>query len=183
MILPSVEKRYASIVYCMRTYFMRSIHQISVHCDFIRVKVLNCTKPSERINFLLFAMSICNTYEQQTVLVCYHYYLIYLNVCGILSASSWPSLNSHSLSLKDKVHGCLYIVSSTDIERCERMHLVIVVCIPCVYVRIYAIHPLHPLSIRCFRYASALKLSPITPSELSSSSIRVHPSSFQYSYV
>ena len=29
----------------------------------------------------------------------------------------------------------LYIISSTDKERCKRMHLVIIVCIPCVYVR------------------------------------------------
>ena len=29
----------------------------------------------------------------------------------------------------------IYTVSSTDIERCKRMHLVLIVCICCVYVR------------------------------------------------
>ena len=30
---------------------------------------------------------------------------------------------------------CQYIVSSTDIERCNLKHLVTIVCIPCVYIR------------------------------------------------
>ena len=47
----------------------------------------------------------------------------------------------------------------------------------------YVIHPLLQLSIRFFRYASALKLSPITSLELSSSSIRFHPPHFPYSFV
>ena len=37
-ILPSVEKRYAFVVYSLRTYFIRSTPQASVHCDFIRFK-------------------------------------------------------------------------------------------------------------------------------------------------
>ena len=49
-------------------------------------------------------------------------------------------------------------------------------CLPLTYM----IRPLHPLNIRSFRYASALKLSPITPSELSSSTIRFRYSSVQH---
>ena len=37
-ILPSVGKRYASVVYSLHTYCIRSIHRASVHCDFIRAK-------------------------------------------------------------------------------------------------------------------------------------------------
>ena len=39
-VFPSVEKHYASVVYSLRTctYFVRSIHQESVQCDFIRLK-------------------------------------------------------------------------------------------------------------------------------------------------
>ena len=37
-ILPSVGKRYASVVYSLHTCFIRSIHRASVHCDFIRAK-------------------------------------------------------------------------------------------------------------------------------------------------
>ena len=36
--LPSVEKRYAPVVYSLCTYFIRFTHQVSVHCDFIRLK-------------------------------------------------------------------------------------------------------------------------------------------------
>ena len=76
------------------------------------------------MNFLQFMMSICNIYEQVYV----HYHS--LNVCGILSAFSWPPLNSHPLSLKTEGRKIRYmerpyIVSSTNIERCKCMHLVI----------------------------------------------------------
>ena len=37
-ILPSVGKRYASVVSSLHTCFIRSIHRASVHCDFIRAK-------------------------------------------------------------------------------------------------------------------------------------------------
>ena len=37
-ILSSVGKRYASIVYSLHTWFIRSIHRTSVQCDFIRAK-------------------------------------------------------------------------------------------------------------------------------------------------
>lgn len=33
-----IEKRYASIVYSKRTYFIRSTYQASEHCDFIPLK-------------------------------------------------------------------------------------------------------------------------------------------------
>ena len=77
------------------------------------LKVLNCIKPYEQMNFPTVKMSICNIYEQQTVSVHYHS----INVCGILSASSWAPLNLHPLPLKtergrkDKVHVSLHIVS------------------------------------------------------------------------
>ena len=32
------KKRYASVVYSKRTYFIRSTYQASVHCDFIPLK-------------------------------------------------------------------------------------------------------------------------------------------------
>ena len=50
---------------------------------------------------------------------------------------------------KIKYMDCLYIVSSTDMRRCECLILVIIVCIPCVNVRIYMIHPLHPVFLLC----------------------------------
>ena len=37
--LPSIEKRYASNVLSLRTFFIRSTYQASVHCDFIRWKL------------------------------------------------------------------------------------------------------------------------------------------------
>ena len=133
---------------------------------------MNCTKTSERINFLLFTMSICNIYEQQRVHVRYHYYLIHFNFFLVFSQLT-------SLSLKDKYMDCLYIVSITDMGRCERLHLEIIVCIPCVYVRIYVIHPLHPLNILCFRNASALKLLPITLFyPLSTAKLQIIPSTY-----
>ena len=36
--LLSIEKRYASVVYSLRTYFIRSTHQASVYFDIIRLK-------------------------------------------------------------------------------------------------------------------------------------------------
>ena len=45
------------------------------------------------------------------------------------------------------------------------------------------IRTIQSFSIRSLRYASALKLSPITPSKLPSSSIRFYPSVFRYSSV
>ena len=71
-ILPSVEKRYGSVVYWLRTYFILSIHQASVHCDFIHLKSFELHKTFERMNFPPFTMSICNIYEQQTVYVRFH---------------------------------------------------------------------------------------------------------------
>ena len=42
--LPSVEKRYTSVVYSLRTYYIRFTHQTSVHCDFIRLKCFELHK-------------------------------------------------------------------------------------------------------------------------------------------
>ena len=111
-----------------------------------------------------FTMSFCNIYEQQTIYKRYHS----LNVCGTRFASSWLPLNLHPLPLKtergraDKVYmKGLCIVCSTDLEKCKRMHLVIIVCIPCDYVR-------RTWYICLIRSASALSamLYPVTPSEL-----------------
>ena len=98
-----------------------------------------------------FMMLFCNVWERQTANVHYHSW----NVSGILFASSWPPLNSHPLPLKtergrkDKVH--------------ETSRLT------------YVLHQLLPLSILSFCYASALKLSPINPLELSFFSICFYP--------
>ena len=86
--------------------------------------------------FRCLPMSICNIYEQQTVHVRYHS----LNVCGILSLDilsthircPWKRREEGKIRYMER----LYIVSSMDIEKCKRMHLVIIVCIPCVYVRL-----------------------------------------------
>ena len=105
-ILPFVEKRYASVVYSLSTYFIRSTHQTHVHCDFIRVKSFRLHKTFKLMNIPLFT-SVCNIYEQQTEHVRYHP----LTVCSILSASSSHPLNSHPLPIKterrrkDKFHG------------------------------------------------------------------------------
>ena len=43
-ILPSIEKRYASTVYLLRTYLLCSTHQACIHCDFIRLKIFELHK-------------------------------------------------------------------------------------------------------------------------------------------
>ena len=132
-ILPSVEKRYASVLYSLSTYFIRSTHQASVHCDFIRVKSFELHKTFRTFRYLRCQSAHIRATNDLS-----------LNACGILSASSWAPLNSHRYPLplkaergsKDKVYmERLYIVSSTDIENCKRMDLVIIESIPCVYVR------------------------------------------------
>ena len=117
------------------------MHPLCIHCVLISYvmpikqlysvissaeKVLNCTKHFERMNFTPFTMTICNIYEQQTNYVSYHS----LNVCGILS-DPLDLLSTHTRCFwkrretgKKRYKERLYIVSSTDIERCKRMHLV-----------------------------------------------------------
>ena len=134
--LLSIDKRYASVVYSLSTYFIRSTHQAHVHCDFIRVKSLRLHKTFKRMNIPLFT-SVFNIYEQQSVHVRYHP----LTACTFLSASSWHPFNSHPLPIKTERRRKisfmerLNIVCSTDIERWKRMHLVIIVYILCVYIR------------------------------------------------
>lgn len=54
--------------------------------------------------------------------------LYLVNICGIISASSWSPLNPHPLPLKRREGGKigymerLYIVSSSDKEIYKRMH-------------------------------------------------------------
>ena len=43
-ILPSVEKRYASVVYSLRKFFIHTTHQTSVHWDIIRLKSFELRK-------------------------------------------------------------------------------------------------------------------------------------------
>ena len=108
------------------------------------------------MNFPPFTMSICNIYEQQTIYIRYMYHS--LNTWCILFASFWSPLNSIRCLWKRREGGKirymerLYIVSSTDIERCKRMHFVIIECIPWVMLSVhntFASSVKHPVSLQC----------------------------------
>ena len=118
--LPSVEKRYTPVVYSLFTYYIRSIHLASMQCDFIsavyyvNLQHIRATKGSCPFSF-------------DKRLRC--------PFCFLLASAQLTSAGSENGKREEnKVHERPDIVSSTDIERCKRMHPVIKVC-PCVYVR------------------------------------------------
>ena len=49
--MPSVGKRYASVVYPLHACCIRSIRRASAHCDFIRARGFELHKTLERMNF------------------------------------------------------------------------------------------------------------------------------------
>ena len=120
--------RCVLIEYVFHTLYLSSIRTLLFHPPWMFWTAQNILPP--------FTMSIYNIDEQQVAHV--RYYL--LNVCGIFFASSTP-LTSHPCPWWWRRGGGemryterLFIIGSTDVERCKRMHLVIIVCIPCVYL-------------------------------------------------
>ena len=126
------------------------MHPLCIHCVLISYvmpikhlysvissaeKVLNCTKHFERMNFTpLLWQSATSTSNKRTmsVIIRWKSAVSFLPPLDLLSTHTrclWKRREGGKIRYMDR----LYIVSSTDIERCKRMHLV------CLFVCLFVV--------------------------------------------